>query len=92
LASNEVPDHRCRSISKAESGIDLPVALHPNMAKPEVLKMLGKPTLIRGSTFYYCHSHREVIDGKAYDASNSVALVFRGSKVWAIDVVKTTSN
>ena len=55
-------------------------------------QILGRPTVVRGKTFIFCHDHQEIINKVAYDASNNVAVVFRGSVVWAIEVSKTIGN
>jgi hypothetical protein len=92
LAANETPDPRCPLVPKTVTSIELPLAIHPGMREPEALKILGKPTVIRGQTLIYLHSHQEILDKLTYDASNSVAVVLRGGRVWAIEVIKTTAS
>ena len=90
LATNEAPDARCSLVAKTENSIELPLALHPRMREADALKILGKPTVIRGQTLFYLHDHQEIIDKVPYDASNSVAIVLRSGRVRAIVVIEST--
>jgi hypothetical protein len=78
LSPNEKPDRRCRLLRKDSGGIELPLALHLAMSEADLVKILGKPTMIRDNTIIFCHEHREIIDKQSYVSSNSIAVVLRG--------------
>ena len=92
LSPGETPDRRCSRIPDDKGGIELPIALHFGMTEAEVQKLLGRPTVTRSKTFFFSHEHEAVIDKEKYTVSNDVAVVFRGGRLWEIEVVKTTSN
>ena len=92
LSRNETPDRRCSRIPEDKSGIDLPIALHLGMKRNEVQKCLGRPTVIRGKTFFFCHEHHRVIRKQDFSVSNDVAITFRNGAVWEIEATKTTSD
>jgi hypothetical protein len=62
------------------------------MTEAETQKILGRPTAMRGKTFFFCHEHQTVIRKEDFTVSNDVAVVFRNGVAWAIEAAKTTSN
>jgi len=92
LSPHDIPDRRCSQIPDGKGGIALPIALHLGMTEAEIHEILGRPTVTRGKTFFFCHKHRTVIHKEDFTVSNDVAIVFRDGVAWAIEVAKTTSN
>lgn len=92
LSLHERPDRRCTRLPEGKGGIQLPIALHPGMTTVDVQKVLGRPTVARGNTLFFCHEHQKVIRKENYTVSNNVAIVLRDGVVWAIEAAKTTSD
>jgi hypothetical protein len=92
LSTRETPDRRCSQIPDDKGGVALPIALHLGMAEAEVQAILGRPTVMRGKTFFFCHEHQTVIRKEAFTVSNDVAIVFRDGGASAIEVAQTTGN
>jgi hypothetical protein len=92
LSIQETPDQRCSQLREDKGRIELPIALHLGMTELEVQKILGRPTVTRGKTLFFCHEHQKVIRKENYTVWNGVAIVFRYGVVWAIEVAKTTSD
>jgi len=89
---HETPDRRCSKLPEGKGGIELPIPLHLGMTEADVQKVLGRPTVTRGKTLFFCHEHKRVIRKENYTVSNGVAIVLRDGVVLAIEVAKTTSN
>jgi hypothetical protein len=90
LAAGEVPDSRCFPAPKNDGGVRLPLAIYPGMKEAEARRIMGPPTLVRGTTLFYCHVHQALIGDVIYNASNTVVLVLKDRAVWSIQVTKST--
>jgi hypothetical protein len=92
LTANETPDHRCASLSKEKSAVELPVRLSLGLTSAEVRQVLGTPTRKRPDALFFLSERQLVIHKKEYTVWNSITVFFRGSVACEIDVVKTTSS
>jgi hypothetical protein len=92
MSLHETPDRRCSRLPEDKGGIELPIQLHLGMTEADVQKVLGRPTVMRGETLFFCHEHQNVIRNENYTVSNGVAIVFRDGVVRAIEAAKTTSD
>jgi len=80
-------DARCRVLSR---NVVLPVNVQLGGREPQVLTLLGNPTVRRDDVLVYVHEHEELIRGGPVSVSNVLEVVVRTGVVEAIRVWKTT--
>jgi hypothetical protein len=83
-------DPRCRRLGDAQ--VELPITLRLGIGEAELRKNLGRPTVTHGDRLIYIHEHQEAIQGEPFTSNNTVGIVLRAGKVWAIEAAKTTTN
>jgi hypothetical protein len=76
-------------LSEADK-INPPLSLHPGMAQSELFEALGQPTVQNGNTLLYVHEHDEESKNELFTVLNTVSIVLRDNKVWAIEVLKVS--
>jgi hypothetical protein len=84
-------DERCSALPNT-SEVELPIDLGLGTSEAKVIQILGRPTSRRGNTLLYEHEHDELIRGEQFTSFNTVIVALRRGAVWAIDVIKTTTN
>jgi hypothetical protein len=90
LGQDERLDQRCRMLGNVK--VELPITVTLGTRESEVLTALGRPSQKSGRTFFYLHEHELTIHGEPFDLLNSVEILRRAGRVWAIEVWQTTTN
>ena len=84
-------DRRCAALPDSTT-IELPDNLRLDIAESDVRRILGKPSIGKGSAWIYEHEHDETIRGEVFNSSNTVVVQIRDGRLWAIKVNKSTTN
>lgn len=90
VSRNSKFDDRCATLPKDNGGVALPIALKLGTSSANVLQVLGQPTLRRGDTLFYVHEHEGSDKKGEFTALNTLAVVVRDGRVWAIEVLKAS--
>jgi hypothetical protein len=80
LSSGARVDRRCHSLGAA-TAIKLGLPIKLGMTQSEVLRVLGKPSLMRGDRLIYLHEHEVTLKGVPFDSSNIVMVRVDGGRV-----------
>jgi hypothetical protein len=86
-----MPDRRCQPLP-GNRAVRLPVAVRLGQSRVGVRAALGPPTTDYGSTFLYVHSHSVRVASTPFTVINTVVIQFRGDKVEAIGVWRSSTS
>jgi hypothetical protein len=81
-------DERCALLPKADDRVGLPIALDLSTSEAKLLHVLGQPTSRQGNTLLYVHEDEALDNKKPVKELNTVSVVIRNRRVWAIEVLK----